>query len=182
MTALSRSRTRVPTVEEVFEPLIGKWAWQVKRGYGSFLTMEFGNPHLEVREPKLVGADVSAHVRENFRRRRVTVVGDWHLWIQYCDWQVVTANRSISSIETDNPYMVDECLAELDGQILTSARAEGRDPATVFRFDLGGMLQVSPSMDQPEEYLWTLYQRNVRTFALGADGRLHEEKAKLPER
>jgi len=169
------------TVAGVFEPLIGKWAWQVKRGYGSFLTMEFGNPHLEVREPRPVSADASRQVRDNFRRRRVTIVGDWHLWIQYCDWKVTTSNQSISSVETDNPYMVDECLAELDGQVLSSVESQGRDPATVFRFDLGGMIQVSSSPDQLEGHLWTLYRHKIGSFALTPDGQLHQEKGDPPE-
>jgi hypothetical protein len=164
----------MPTVAEVFGPLVGKWAWQVKRGYGSFLTMEFGNPHLEIREPRLVSADALRQVRENFQRRRVTVVGDWHLWIQYCDWEIRTANHSISSVITDNPYLIDECLDELNGQILTSATGGAEDVSSILQFDLGGIVQISPPSESPDGPLWTLYQYNAATFALGSDGQVHQ--------
>jgi hypothetical protein len=36
--------------EKVFKGILGKPCWDVKPGHGSFLTMEFGKPHLEVRE------------------------------------------------------------------------------------------------------------------------------------
>jgi hypothetical protein len=31
--------------------ILGKPCWNVKRGHGSFLTLEFGQPHLVVWEP-----------------------------------------------------------------------------------------------------------------------------------
>ncbi|PJI44395.1 MAG: hypothetical protein CTR53_01420 [Ferrovibrio sp.] len=36
------------TLESVFRPLIGQLVWSVRKGHGTFLTMEFGAPHLDV--------------------------------------------------------------------------------------------------------------------------------------
>jgi hypothetical protein len=74
-----------PTMEEVinsFAPLVGELVWQARRGHGSFLTMEFGWPHLLVREPISAVHSVSARVRRNLERRAVAIVGDWHFWVQ----------------------------------------------------------------------------------------------------
>jgi hypothetical protein len=68
-------------IKEFFVPFIGDMVWQVRRGYGSFLTMEFGLPHLAVREPIFACPGATARVRRNLERRAVAVVGDCHFWV-----------------------------------------------------------------------------------------------------
>jgi hypothetical protein len=153
----------MPTLEEIFSPVIGKCAWQIRRGYGSFITMEFGNPHLEVRHPRLV--DGLPRVQKLFQRRIVTVVGDWHLWLQHCNWAIRTSSSSISSEETDNPLVVDECLEELNGQILLSVEPSAITMAScTMRFDLGGSVEIYPMLDEPDEDQWSLHQKDANVI------------------
>jgi hypothetical protein len=67
----------------------GTPCWNVKPGFGSFVTLEFGRPHLVVNEPRsataLAGA--SRRVRRRLTRRRVCVRGRWRPWIYCCDWE-----------------------------------------------------------------------------------------------
>jgi hypothetical protein len=58
-------------LRQTFAPLIGSPAWFVRKGYGSSLTMEFGNPHLVIRQPKAASPQVSDHVRRALARRLV---------------------------------------------------------------------------------------------------------------
>jgi hypothetical protein len=167
----------MPTVHEVFQPLIGKLAWQVRRGYGSFLTMEFGDPHLEIRQPRALDASAPHRVRENFARRRVTVVGQWHFWIQYCDWVIKTPNHAISSEKTDNPDLVDACLEELDGQALTAVEEDAVARCRL-QFDLGGVIDISPSTedsgstDESDKDLWAVHCHGGPIFLCRANGQV----------
>ena len=88
-------------IEEAFSQLYGKPCWQVKQGYGSFLTFEFGEPHLHIREPKPASEQASAKVRKLLARRQVTIHGDWHLWIYLCDWQILSHGQAIANSESD---------------------------------------------------------------------------------
>jgi hypothetical protein len=43
----------IPTqqIQDLFKPLLGHFAWNVRGGVGSMLTLESGAPHIIVREP-----------------------------------------------------------------------------------------------------------------------------------
>ena len=78
-------------VDEIFKHIYGKYCWNAQKGYGSFLTLQFGEPHLEVRERDLVRNGVKEHVRS------VDVYGSWHLWIYLCDWAITAQNQIIAT-------------------------------------------------------------------------------------
>jgi hypothetical protein len=48
--------TPTQQVQDLFKPLLGQFAWSVDGGVGSMLTLEFGAPHIIVREPKVLRA------------------------------------------------------------------------------------------------------------------------------
>jgi len=48
----------------------------------SFLTFEFGEPYLHVLEPK---PNAKTGI---YSKRRITVYGQWHLWIYCCHWDL----------------------------------------------------------------------------------------------
>jgi hypothetical protein len=85
--------------------------------------MEFGTPHLSVREPITASPDSSERVRRHLQRRRVFISGDWHFWVQYGEWKLVTADGVLGS--NDPPGSLrDECLGGLEGQRLLSVDME----------------------------------------------------------
>src|SRR5215217_5037296 len=122
-------------IERSFKRFRGKPCWGVKRGYGSFLTFEFGKPRLEIREPKSLGSSASGRLRESYSRRLATVHGDWHLWIYCCDWVVRKGDVVIG--DSSSARRVDRAAAFLDGQKLLSATLRPRGARTHFEFDLG---------------------------------------------
>jgi hypothetical protein len=67
------------TVEAVFAPFLGQMVWQVRADEHSCVMMEFGAPHLEVREPRVAKPGRSPKVARLLARRTVGVLGDWHL-------------------------------------------------------------------------------------------------------
>ncbi len=53
-TAAVTGRLFDQVLAEAFAPVIGRPCWNVKQGFSNFLTLEFGNPSLVVREPRVV--------------------------------------------------------------------------------------------------------------------------------
>src|SRR6266478_1567630 len=87
-------------IKDLFAPLVGQLVWQVRRGVGTFLTLEFGTPHLSIREPIVASPDSLARVRRNLQRRGVYVTGDWHFWVQYGEWKISTADGVLQSCDS----------------------------------------------------------------------------------
>ena len=155
-----------PTFEQSFRRLYGKPCWNAKRGYGSFLTLEFGAPHLEVREPRKASSGASARVRKHLARRLVTLRGDWHLWIYCADWTVYDKRRRVAGSEASKAK-IDEAADLLDGQALTRASFHYRGCRSVFSFDLGGRLVVTPYGNEDEA--WMLYEPSGTVLTLQGD-------------
>lgn len=156
-------------VAELWAPLIGRLAWNVRRGHGSFLTIEFGSPHLLVREP-IASRSNSDKVRRLLQRRAVYVEGDWHFSILYGDWKLSTAGGTLDS-DKDRGSPLDECLDDLEGQKLLSVETSGVGHSCVWKFDLGGVLEIWPSAEIPDD-AWTLHPWNGDIIAYQPDGTL----------
>lgn len=157
--------TLAPVFRESFAPLIGSPCWQVGTDYGSFITLEFGDPHLEVREPRNVAAERSSDARQLLTRRNVTVRGQWHLWIYCCAWKIRNGDRLVGASDDDDSFA--DASQLLDGQALTDLSID--EPASCrFAFDLGGSLTTSPYDDNSEQ--WMLYEPDGNVLTLRADG------------
>lgn len=153
--------TTTQQVQDLFKPLLGHAAWSVRGGVGSMLTLEFGAPHIIVREPKVPNPKRSERVRRLLGRRHVSVRGDWHLWIQYCEWKITVSDGSCDS-EGFAWRQPDECLADLDGQRLIGVGGGSLPNSWRFEFDLGGTLELWPSTEyEATDNLWSLYRWNA---------------------
>src|SRR5579863_10513423 len=100
----------------VFKNIIGKPCWAVKPGHGTSLTLEFGEPYLEVREPQAARTPVSKKLRANLARRRVRVVGEWHVWICFSDWALYRKGKPVGDSSTKRSMQ--RAVDFLDGQKL----------------------------------------------------------------
>lgn len=144
--------------------LYGRPCWLVRRGYGSFLTLEFGRPHLRVLQPYQSAAK-SKRAGDAAARRLITVCGDWHLWIYCCDWAVFKGARRIG--DSGSRRSIDRAADFLNGQKLVKAWVIPRGMRSVFEFDLGGRLETRP-FDRTREQ-WLLYEPNGNVLAIRAD-------------
>jgi hypothetical protein len=167
-------------IKEFFAPFIGQLVWQVRRGHGSSLTMEFGTPHLSVREPIVARPESSRRVRRNLQRRHVDVTGDWHFWVQYGDWKISTVEGILTSNHGPGSQL-DECLRDLEGQRLVSVDPGARERSCAFSFDLGGILEIWSSTEIPDDQ-WSLYSWDGDIVTCQNDGTLAFEKADLEQR
>jgi len=167
-------------VDDIFQPVYGKPCWQVEQGYGSFLTFEFGQPSLHIREPRQASAQATEKVRKNAARRQVYVHGDWHLWIYICDWRIVSHEQEMANHDSSR-RVIKKATTELNGQLLKRVNVSDLF-ACVFEFDLGGRLEIFPNYDEYEKTvdLWLLYEPSGNVFTLRADGQYHRDLGDTP--
>jgi hypothetical protein len=156
-----------PIFERVFKRIYDKPCWRVAPGFGTFLTFEFGNPHIETVEPTTPKVKVSEKVRLAAAKRRVFINGDWHLWIYCCNWEVrragnlVGGSSSVSSIQSAAEI--------LDGQKFVRFSMAPREYHCAFKFDLSTVLETIPYDRKSEQ--WSFYDRRIHmVLTLRADG------------
>lgn len=160
----------------LMSPLLGMPCWGVKRGQGSFLTLEFGAPSVSVREP-ITSESGSAKVRRALARRHVVVHGAWHLWIYCCEWRVESGGRTVG--DSSAWRRIDAAARVLDGQKLIGITLAPRGARTKFVFDLGAVLETRP-YDRTSEQ-WSLYTPTGRVISFRADRKYAIAKGGQPE-
>ncbi len=161
-------------IDDIFQPLYGKPSWNVEQGYGSFLTFEFGNPGLVIRELHEATPEAPESVRRRAAKRHVYVHGEWHLWIYLADWRILSRGEELANQECTR-RVIKTATLELDGQALTHVSVD-EQLLSVFEFDLGGRLEVMPNLKEyaADSELWLLYEPSGKVFTLRADGLYHE--------
>jgi hypothetical protein len=164
-----------PVFEKAFSQLQGKPCWGVKKGYGSFLTFEFGKPHLKIREPMTASPEASPRVKASLALRTVTVRGDWHLWIYCCKWEIHYKGKRLAHSESPDARigLAAKCL---DGQKLVRF-ALLRGTRCTFQFDLGGVLKTRPYDTWSEQWL---FYGPARVLVLRADNRYSHHRSNKP--
>ncbi|MBN3728806.1 hypothetical protein [Burkholderia sp. Ac-20379] len=145
-------------INRIWVPVYGHPAWSVKQGHGSFLAFEFGSPSLRIREPASASPHASERVKASMARRRVQVVGNWHLWIYCCHWVISFHGKEMAHSESPNT-MIGLAVELLDGQKLVSAARGAEQGSWLFTFDLGGALRTWSYGEDPTDEQWLLYER-----------------------
>lgn len=161
---------------KVFNEIYGKPCWNVKPRYGSFLTLEFGRPHLDVREPIVASKDQSPKVRKLLARRNVFVHGEWHLRIGSCAWEVLSNGGQVGNGSTKASMR--RAADFLNGQRLIRFSLVPRKVQCTFEFDLGGILRTESYDSKGEQ--WVLHTPEQRVLILRADRRYQYTLADLP--
>jgi len=167
-----------------FDAISGLPSWAVQRGWGSFVTFEFGSPHVISHKVNEFPFRVDGEALR-VPRRLTYAKGDWHLWIYCCNWSLTWRGRQLAESESSKSD-IDAALTIVNGQALTSV-STGEDGGSRFVFDLDCQLTTSPYRDcQTSPYpprpdggdkQWMFYQPSGRVLSLHADGHLDETKA-----
>ncbi|RQH06598.1 hypothetical protein [Paraburkholderia dinghuensis] len=164
----------------IWSAVYGHPAWSVKHGHGSFLTLEFGQPELQIREPRVAAPGASECVRERLSRRDVNVTGRWHLWIYCCNWSI-TLNGKEAAYSDSPDDDIKSAVQRLDGQKLLSVSWGETPGAWVFTFDLGGELKTWPYDDDPTYEQWFLFVRDSgNVLSVRADGLCSYDSEHVP--
>jgi hypothetical protein len=175
-------------LRKIFKNLYGKPSWNVHRGYGSFITFEFGKPKLEVLEKLFKPTS-----RRKYPHRYAHVKGEWHLWIYCCEWVIRQDGRKVGDDTSERK--IDRGCSVLGGQHLTKIAVNPKNWQTNFYFDLGGHLQTKPypknwrknfsrhlkckNEHEPSE-MWMLRCSDNKWFLLRDDGKYSHQSGRTP--
>ena len=143
--------------DDFLRPMIGRPAWSVRRGSGTFLTLEFGDPVAPRGRPH--------HDDETAPRPH----GQWHLWIYCCDWQIREGEALLAGSSSDL-VAIGAALARLEGRDLTGFDVEPAKGGARFRFADGLTLSTRPYAAVSIEEQWFVYAGNL-ILSYRADGR-----------
>jgi hypothetical protein len=165
----------VDLIKRAFKPVLGKPAWNARQGTGSSLVFEFGRPHLLIFEPHDT-TSTSRRIREWARRRKVVLCGEWHLWIQFCQWKIFQEEKLTAFFaphDTSRTKAIERAMKRLDGQTLKEVVVDRRRLRSTFTFDLGGRLETSRYYrGDKTDPQWWLSDPAHRYLAFRGDGRI----------
>jgi hypothetical protein len=169
----------VDPLAHAFDPIHGLPSWEVRRGHGSFVTLEFGEPSVEISDVQALPARIAGE-RLQVPRRSAYVHGEWHLWIYCCEWTLSWRDRQIAHSESSDLEM-NRGLKVLNGQSLTAVTAGSPDGRSSFAFDLDCVLATRPSENAADDLeQWMFFQPSGDVLSLRADGQLHSGRADEP--
>lgn len=116
-TQIHSSLLTATTVHQLVKPSSILPCWQVKRGYGTFLTLDMGE---RVSKKKKDGSKY--------------LQGSVHLWIYLCDWRVLCEAVEIASSETIDSEEISGNINQLLGKRLLDIQfdKEEQDVSLIF--------------------------------------------------
>lgn len=138
------------------------------------LSMNFGKPSLKIREP-FPTASKSEVVQCLAARRRVTVHGQWRLWLWCCHWKLSIHNEFLAT-GSSSARRIERAIVRLDGQKLTGVRVHPFTGATRFAFDLGVVLDCRRFEKGSDENLWSLYQPSGFVLTVNGNGTFSHQR------
>ena len=159
----------------------GEYIWFVRRSADQALRMDFGSPHLNIREPHPHNPERSQVVIDALERRMVAPEGKWHLFVFEAEWLVTTRFHTCKRSDTDNEK-TDRALLQLEGQKLVDvSQTDGR--SWLLSFDLGGSLHLTPpdlvESQRDDDSLWTLFYEDGNYVSYTNGGVLQDKRADL---
>lgn len=172
----------VDPISEAFAAVLGLPSWLVRKGHGSFITLEFGDPKLSVDKPRLLPTFIDGGPARTMIRS-AHVQGAWHLWLSCCLWSLRLNGVELAQSESED-HTIGRALGILNGQALTSVEVDPRSASTTFAFDLGCVLATRPSpattRDEEPAEQWMLFQPNGQVLTIRGDGRFSQHAGNAP--
>lgn len=155
-------------IVDASQAIIGQPVWGIHQGHGTALFVEFGDPHLIVREPYKTQSNTSEKMKRRAAQRQITLSGRWSFLVFPGTWLL---QQDGLSIESDDVQTVerDARLSEFNGQYLETVAF---DPAAIelhFTFDLGAIMVIGHNPEIDDELL-LFTPKGGRTLGLRPDG------------
>ncbi len=146
-------------VQSKINLLLGKNAWGVSIGHGSFLTLEFGQP--------LPLTDQSEKVH-----------GEWHLWIFCCVWRLEEGDTILAASEDDRDKLK-LAVRRLENLVLQSIDLISSTFDLVLTFEHQVVLRTF-AIHSEEYENWKLYTPDGNTLTAGPGSSWVYESSSTP--
>lgn len=154
-------------IDSEFAPVLGLPCWGVHWDCDLGVRIDFGAPHLDVREPT-TSVPSPGKAGDHHTYRHVYVHGDWRLFIDGF-WKLALRDRPL--VRGTSPVSeIQMALARLDGQRLVSVSGDSSTGATRFTFDLGAALYVRRTSRGDDYEMWMLQAPDGRFLQVRGDG------------
>ena len=140
------TETDIRQIQALINPILSQKAWGTSLGFGSFITLEFGN---------LLPSN----------QERQQTHGEWHLWIYDCAWRIEEGNEVLASSEDPRPKL-ELAVQRLEGLALNSVELLPPAWDTVFRFDEQVVLRSFSIYSEESEH-WMLYTPDRKVISVG---------------
>lgn len=173
------------SIGKIFSPLKGKIAFSLKQSYGSCFFVQFGEPHLRIREPIEPRSEASEKSKTSLRRRRVFVVGSWSLLVLGCNWTLTNEQNSVS--QDDDVEEMENLFRGVEGQYLVSVHGDKATKSCTLEFDMGASLNLRPRNDwnpdvDPDENQWQLHFKDGSSVGYTNNGSFEFESKNEPDK
>ncbi|QGM44762.1 hypothetical protein [Methylocystis heyeri] len=159
-------------------PLIGLPVWGIRQLVGSFTYLEFGDPHLWIREPLNPDPALSPIVQKGLRQRRIWPEGVWSLTLYMCGWAIFLDSQQLGHCETPRDAIDRVWEDDVAGRKLESIRIDAQTSETVFTFE--GGLEVRTWPLDSDHGQWRVGHKDGDSFALRGDGAFSKRKGNTP--
>ncbi len=158
------------SVKAVSAKLEGLMVFHVRRSIGSIFFLELGTPSLDVREPQpeLARKARSQKLRDNWKRRCVTIKGTHTIWLDYGYWRCEQRGKQLFDCDSEATKIDTGFHQHIVGQKVEHVRYSPRTDETTFAFDLGSRIILRPYFveewdDDPEPLsLWSFCHNDAR--------------------
>jgi hypothetical protein len=158
------------SLEAEFARLYGKPSWNVHKSYSSILHINFGQPRLNIHEPKTFRGK---------QRRFTSVLGEWVLWIFGCDWKYFREDILLGH-SGSSPEDIRRVAYDINGQALANVIIGNKAEAT-FYFDLGGRVETTPYAENEKVIdQWVLFDPQGYATSFDSNGDIDRRLANQP--
>lgn len=165
---------RTDVIDSSFRSLCGRPCWGVRYDRQLNLSLNFGKPSLDVREP-YDSASPSDLIRQRASQRDITVRGQWWLWIYCCFWRLTSGDLDLAT-GSSSLRRIERATQQLDGQKLVSVAVLPSTGATRFEFDLGCVLHCRRFEQNSADELWTLYKPRGYVLSICGNGTFSHQR------
>ena len=157
-----------------FQQLYGKPCWGLRYDRQLNLSMNFGIPSLDIREPFMTDS-TSEIVQQMAALRRVTVRGEWFLWIYCCYWSLTSGEHQLAT-GSSSYRRIERAVSQFEGQKLVSVTMDPDTCATRFTFDLGCILRCRRFEPDSKQELWMLYKPSGYVLSVCGEGHIDHQR------
>ena len=155
------AKTDIQEIEAKISSILGKTAWGVSLGVGSFVTLEFGNP-----------------IQQSVELQRTH--GEWHLWIYCCEWRLEEGDKVLAASE-DERTKIETAIQRLEGMALQSIDILRPAWDTIFKFEDDVILRLF-SVHSEDYENWMLYTPDGNVLTIGPGASWSYESSSSPSK